>query len=704
MKLLFEIGTEELPSGEIDGALKDLQHFIEKGCKQARLPIGEIRTYGTPRRLALTIDHVAAGGEDLEEIALGPAVKIAFDDEGKPTRAAQGFARGKGIDVSQLQRVETPKGEYIAATVHEPGRPASEILTEILTQAPAQIHWKRSMRWGWGETTFARPVKWIVALLDNDTLNVEFAGIKAGRSTRGHRFLAPESFALTSTDAWLPALHDAYVMADIQQRREKIREDLQAVAQQADYQPIIDEELIDEVVHLVEWPVAMLGTFNPELLEVPREVLITSMKTHQRYFSCEDKDGNLTNAFVFISNMVVDHPDIIVAGNQRVLAARLEDARFFWREDRKRTLESRLEDLKAIRYIEGLGSLHDRTERLVTLAKAYAANLFDDATANKAERAATLSRCDLATQMVFEFPELQGIMGRYYAREDGEDHEVATAIDEHYMPRGAADATPGNNVGVSVALAEKLDAITGCFALGLRPSGSADPYALRRAAIGVLRIAIEHQLRFDIQHVVDQAYDALPAGKIRPREQVVPEVVSFIRDRLRVLLGAYPTDIANAVIATLSDDIPSMPERARVLDKLRTNADFEPLAAGFKRVVNILQKAEEEDGEIGAQLKNGTLQANESLLQAEEERALFTALTTAQMQLREQLETRDFDSAAQTLIELKSPIDRFFDVVLVNDDNPQVRRNRLGLLQQLRSLFLSFADLSLVQVTQAAAS
>lgn len=702
MELLFEIGTEELPSGEVDTAVEALSAHIRTECERARLSHGAIETYATPRRLAVIVRGIAAKATDVEELALGPAAKVAFDADGNPTKAAIGFAKGKGLGIDALQRVETPKGEYVAVTVKDEGRTADDILRDVLNRAFSAIPWKRSMHWGWSTVTFGRPVKWIVALLGDTVLDVEFGGIQAGRATHGHRFLAPNAIELTTVAAYLPALRDAYVMASVDERREMIRREVKAAAEREGLVALIDEELVDEVIHLVEWPVPLIGRFDEELLEVPREVLIVSMRTHQRYFPAEDASGKLANAFIFISNMVVAKPEVIIAGNLRVLRARLEDARFFWREDRRFTLEGKREDLANIRYIDGLGNLRDRADRIESLA----ASLVDDYAGGDAAlrattaRAGRLCKSDLATAMIFEFGELQGIMGRYYALADGEDAAVAAAIDEHYMPRSATDATPPSAAGAFVALADKFDAIVGCFALGLKPSGSADPYALRRAAIGLLRIAMERRLRLRIEDIAGRAYDLLPEGKLRPRAEVIEEVRAFIRERIRMLLVNVPTDVAQAVIAVIGDDIPSAIERARVLLQLRENADFEPLAAGFKRVVNIVAKAADGTDALAQAIRDGSLTPSQALLKLPAEVSLWEALQGARTHVREALAQGEFEAMARTLIQLKAPIDAFFDDVLVNDEDEKVRENRLALLASLREVFTTFADISLVQVSQ----
>lgn len=700
MNLIYEIGTEELPAGEVESARAALATLFVNGATAARLSFGAVRTYATPRRLALHVTDIAEVAETIEEVISGPASKVAFDANGTPTRAAEGFAKGLGVDPSTLIRVTTPKGEYVAARVVRQGRAARDVITEILRTAPGSIAWKRSMRWAWSEATFARPVHWIVALLGDDVLDVGFGDILAGRTSRGHRFLSPGPVAIENADTYLSALRQAHVIADVDERRDAIRRGVAELSVNAGLVPIADEGLIDEVVHLVELPVPLLGYFDENLLEVPREVLITTMRAHQRYFAAERADGNLANVFIFISNMVVDDPSVIIAGNLRVLRARLEDARFFYREDRKKPLSMRVDALGDVVYIDRLGSVLDRTRRIERLAEALAPMLYpgDDVAAADARRAAHLCKADLVTGMVYQFPELQGTMGRYYAVAAGERGAVATAIEEHYRPRGASDAPPTTGAGVIVSIAEKLDALVGCFALGLIPSGSADPYALRRSALGVVRTAIAHGLRFQMADALAIAFDGLPGG-LRDRAQVLGETGEFVKSRLRALLAAdAPTDVVDSVAEVVLDDLPTAPARVAALASLRGHTDFEPLAVAFKRVVNIVRKAADEDSELGTALLGGTAGVDATLLVEPAEQRLLEAVDSASARVAASIAAGEFAAVAATLVALKPAIDAFFDDVLVNATDPALRRARLALLARTRSLFVCFADISRIQV------
>lgn len=705
MKLLFEIGTEELPPGEIDGALDALVAHIRAGAAEARLPIGEIRTFATPRRLAVAIDGIAPVAETVEETLTGPAANIAFDAEGNPTKAAIGFARGRGVDPSTLIRVTTERGDYVAAVVRREGAEARTVFERVLSSSFAAIPWRKAMRWGWSTETFGRPVHWIVALLDDAVLDVSFAGISAGRESRGHRFLSPGPVPVTPA-TYTDALRAAHVVADVAERRATISEAVRRLAAEVGLRAIDDPTLVDEVIYLVEWPVPLIGRFPEELLEVPREVLIESMRSHQRYFATETEDGGLANAFIFVSNMRVPDPDVVVRGNLRVLLARLEDAKFFYREDRKETLEDRVHRLDTIRYIEGLGTLLDRVKRIERLTADLAERLYpdDEFVEQAALRAAHLCKADLTTGMVYEFPSLQGVMGRYYALLAGELGDVAKAIVEHYAPRGASDAPPETPAGIVVSLADKLDAIAGCFALGLVPSGSADPYALRRAALGILRTCIDRDVRLPLREVLTDAVNGLPdpaaSGsdkRLRPADEVSADALEFVGGRLKALLAnTYPSDIADAVVAVIGSDIPSAPARAAELDRMRREADFEPLAAGFKRTVNILRKAVDDDPALPSRLAGAA--PDEARFEASAERELWAALESATPVVGRALGARDFAAVGRALIALKPAIDGFFDDVMVNVDDDAVRFNRLVLLDAVRALFESFADISRIQV------
>lgn len=700
MNLLFEIGTEELPAGEIDAALAAMVQHIVDGAASERLPIGGIETFATPRRLAIRVHDVADVATTVEETVLGPAARIAFDADGNPTKAALGFARGKGLAPEQLLRIETDKGEYVGAVVRTEGRAAADILSERLQTIFAAIPWKRSMKWGWGDETFARPVHWIVALLDDAVLPVSFAGVQSGRESMGHRFLANHTVSIPSPEAYEAVLREAHVVASIEARKQAIVSGLDALVADSTHRIVHDEALLAEVAQLVEWPVPLLGTFPEALLEVPREVLVTSMGTHQRYFAVERADGALANQFAFVSNMIVDDPSVVVAGNLRVLLARLEDAKFFYREDAKLPLADRSEKLRAVRYIDGLGSVQDRVDRIVALATTLAERLYpgDTAVATHAVRAAQLCKADLTTGMVYEFPELQGTMGRYYAVAQGESPEVAAAIEQHYRPVGASDAVASTPAAVVVAIADKLDALVGCFALGLIPSGSADPYALRRAALGILRTVLDHGHAVDLEALLGAAYDALPQGEIQGREEAVDAALRFVMARLRAMLaGDAPVDVVDAVLAVIGTALPSAPRRIAAVVAMRGSDGFDQLAEAFRRSVNIVRKAVEA-GDAPSTLLDGQVDADAELLTEAAERALYDAVVATAPRVRAAVESDAYDDAAAALVSLKAPIDAFFDGVMVNVEDDATRRNRQRLLSMVRETFVQFADIGRIQV------
>jgi glycyl-tRNA synthetase beta chain len=699
-RALLEIGTEELPATEVPMALAAIEQHVQEALHRARLAFGALRTFGTPRRLALLVDDVAAAGETVEELALGPAEKAARDAQGQWTRAAEGFARGRGVSVDDIFVTDTPKGRYLAARVVHPGRPAAEVLAEAFAGVFAAIPWKRSMRWGWNEETFSRPVHWIVALLDDAVLPVHFAGVVSGRTSRGHRFMHPGPVEIGHPDGWVEALRQARVMVDQDERRAAVAEGIAALATSEGWSAVPDAALLDEVIHLVEWPVPLMGRFDASLLEIPREVLITSLRTHQRYFVADQPSGELAPAFFFVSNMVVPNPQLVIDGNRRVLLARLEDARFFAREDARRPLAERVADLDRIVHIDRLGSVGDRVRRLEQLTPQVAQALYPDRTelASLCQRAAHLSKADLVTGMVGEFPELQGIMGRRYAAAQGVPEAIAAALEEHYLPRGAGDGCAQTPVGICLALADRLDMLAGCFALGLIPTGSADPYGLRRAAIGLLRTAMDQAVALPLPHLLGQAVGLLRvdgAAVVEP-QKVVEQALEFIAGRLRAMLAQdVDTDIADAVVAVGLRDIPSAPRRAAALARMREQADFEALAAAFRRAGGIVRKAPDRDRPAPT---GGTLHQR-ALLVEPAEQALSQALGDVRDGVFRAAGAGAWPEVASLLLGLKPPIDAFFDAVLVNVEDDAVRRNRLALLQDIVSTFEAFADIGRMQAT-----
>ncbi len=701
MQLVFEIGVEELPARFCEPALEQIEAMFRERAEELRVGFDSLRTLATPRRLTLLVDGLADKQTDLEEERTGPPAKIAFRD-GEPTKAAIGFARGQGVDVADLYTVDTDKGEYLAAKVFEAGAPTTELLPQVLDDIIAKLHFPKSMRWAERTERFARPVRWILAVADGQIVPVSFAGVDSSNITRGHRFAAPEAFEVTDIDSYLDGLSNAHVVVDPEDRRQQIVEGLQAIADDIGGTLVEDPELVDEVTFLVEEPHAIAIKFGDEYLELPDEVLTSSMRSHQRYFSIADESGeSLISVCGVIYNTPVTTPEQVYDGNLRVLKARLDDARFFWEKDLKTALDARVDKLTDVVWLKKLGSMKDRSERMSRLAGDIAEALgFDEHLHRAAKRAGLLSKADLVTDMVGEFPDLQGVMGREYALADDEDADVARAIYEQYLPKGADDDVPQSGAGAAVALAEKIDALVGTFGIDLIPTSTSDPYALRRAALGVIRILQERELSVPLSKLFElsiAAYGALSPGVLeKDKAELVAELLDFAATRLKYQLAdEYPTDVVDAVLAASKDDVLSVRNRVDALAELRSEPDFEPLAIGFKRVVNILRKqADEGTKQAQAELAETV---NPELFADDAERALHAAWHDAIDEVDAALDKRDWRRACKALIALKAPVDDFFDNVMVMADDEALRNNRIALLDELRGLFLKVADISKIQ-------
>ncbi|QDG50879.1 glycine--tRNA ligase subunit beta [Persicimonas caeni] len=696
MQLIFEIGAEELPASFCEPALTQIEQKFRERADELRISFDSARTVSTPRRLTLLVDGLAEKQSDLEEERTGPPANIAFKD-GEPTKAAEGFARGQGVDVSDLYTVDTDKGEYIAAKVFEEGQPTAELLPELLEEIINGLGFPKSMRWADRTERFARPVRWILAVAGGETVPVTYAGVESSNTTRGHRFAAPESFEVSSIDDYLDGLREAHVIADPAERRETIEKRLAEIAEDIGGTLVQDPALVDEVAFLIEEPHAIAIKFGDEYLELPDEVLISSMRSHQRYFSIADEEGDsLISVCGVIYNTPVRTPEQVYDGNLRVLKARLDDARFFWDKDLKTPLDALVDKLDDVVWLKKLGSMKDRSERMSKLAGAIANELgLGEHVHTAAERGALLSKADLLTDMVGEFPDLQGVMGREYALAHDEDADVAHAIYEQYLPKGAEDDTPATPAGAAVALAEKIDALTGTFGIGLIPTSTSDPYALRRAALGVIRILQEREYSIGLSRLFElsvETYEELSPGVLeKDHAELVDEVVDFAATRLKYqLTDEYPTDVVDAVLAANKDDVLSVQDRVAALAELRDEPDFEPLAIGFKRVVNILRKQAEEQAELAESV-------DAELLEEEQERALHEAWQEAAGEVDSALAERDWRRACGTLIGLKAPVDDFFDNVMVMAEDEKLRQNRIALLDELRELFMKVADISKIQ-------
>lgn len=698
-ELFLEIGTEEIPAGFLPKAMADMEAMLARELAAARLAFGGIQTMATPRRLAVVVRDVAAVQPDAEITETGPATSVAFDAEGRLTRAGEGFLRGKGWDGSPLNvdagflapgviggfpdaRVElvaAGKALKLAVTRTETGRPAHELLSEILPRVIAGIPFRKSMRWGDLDVRFARPIHWIVALFDGIVVPFAFGGIESGCVSRGHRFMADQQFPVRDFAHYLEECERHFVIPDPARRKEIIRREIHRVAKVAGGRLMPDEALLEEVTYLVEYPSAVHGTFDRGFLVVPKEVLITSMRSHQRYFSVVDEAGRLLPVFIAIANTLAEDPSVVVKGNERVLRARLSDARFFFEEDKKTPLEKRVAALKEVVYQQKLGTSYEKMERFRELAVWLAADA-DASLRGKVWRVATLCKADLVTGMVGEFPEVQGIMGREYALHDGEDADVANAIAEHYLPTQAGGELPSSHLGALVSMADKMDTICGCFGVGLIPSGSADPYALRRSALGIINIILDKGYRKPIDAFVDASLDLLGSRITRDRNEVRRDVLEFFRARfVNLMADRFPADVVEAVVSADFRDLVDAEQKIIALSEFRKRPDFEPLAVAFKRVCNIV--------------KGGVdLQVDEGLFQIEAEKDLYASWLEVSGKVGKLTAERDYLGALAEIAALKGPVDAFFDNVMVMADDERIRNNRLALLTGISRLFGAIAD------------
>ncbi len=683
---LVEIGTEELPPKSLLALAAAFADGITKGLKDAGLEHGAVERYATPRRLAVRVRRLAEQQPDRAIEKRGPPLKAAFDAQGAPTHAALAFARGCGVEVSALAKLETPKGVWLVHRGTEAGAHTLSLLPGIVQASLDALPIAKRMRWGAGEAEFVRPVHWVLMLFGREEVPCELLGVRAGTITYGHRFMAPRAINISSPAAYVQALHKrGRVMADIHERREAIRQGVTVTAQRLDGVTVIDDALLDEVTALVEWPVPLAGRFDERFLELPPEVPIATMQDHQRYFPVRDAQGRLMPWFVTVANIESSDPAQVVAGNERVVRPRLSDAAFFWASDRQHRLETRREPLRRVTFQTQLGSLHDKTERVRRLARSVAESIGGDP--SLADRAAQLSKCDLLTAMVGEFPELQGLMGRYYARHDGEPAEVCEALREQYLPRFAGDDTPATRTGMAVAIADKLDTIVGIFATGQKPTGTRDPFGLRRAALGLLRTAVERRLDLDLERLIAEALAALPFAA---QESAAREIYDYIFERLRAyyLEGdagfSITTEMFDAVLATRPVSPLDFDSRLRALAEFLRLPDSQSLAAANKRIANILRKAAEPVRE----------DVDDDLLRDPAEQILAEQVAAVGRLVEPRFAARQYTEALQQLAVLRKAVDDFFDSVMVMADDPALRANRLALLRRLQSLFMHAADLS----------
>jgi len=684
---LFEIGTEEIPASYLAPALEQMAEKLRTALEAARLPCGDVYTTATPRRLMLFAREIPARQEDLTEEVTGPPARVARDGDGHWTKAALGFARKQGVEPEQLGTKQTEKGEYLVAVVKREGRPTSAILSDILPELIRTIRFPKSMRWRASDLTFARPIRTLLALLDRDVVPFEFNGVAGGRTTQGHPFLAPGEITVPAADlnAYRELLRTAHVIVDIAERSGRLEEKMTEL-----YAPhgssLHERDLLETVTQLLEYPNVLEGAFDERFLDLPAEILETVMIHHQTYFPVRGPDGKLRPRFLCVLNRTDEHMDLIREGNERILRGRLEDAEFFWQEDAKASLAERVDGLKGVMFHAQAGSLFDKVQRVKALVNALAESLGvnEDVRAH-AVRAAELCKADLLTEMVNEFPELQGVVGRVYAQRDGEPPEVAQAIEEHYMPRAAGADMPQTETGSLLSLAEKFDSIVTGFCVGLAPTGSQDPYALRRQCNGILRLLLDRGIRLNLSPVMAVAAKLAPPG-VPQADGACERVAAFFRDRLYHLFldQGYRYDLVNAVLASGFDDVLDVKERVQALQQLSQEANWESLARVVERTHNICKNVD----------VTGAVQPDR--LVEKEEKALWQVLAQNRAAITAAIEQRDYVKASQLFRDLfGQPVHDFFDQVFVNVEDESLRENRLRLCQAVNHLYsTAIADLS----------
>jgi len=682
---LVELGTEELPPTALKRLSDAFAEGIKTGLEKADIPFAEVKALATPRRLAVQVKALAVAQPDREIQRRGPALQAALDADGKPTKAAEGFARSCGVAFDQLEKLETDKGTWLVFNTVQKGTQTADLLPELVSKSIGQLPVPKRMRWGASRTEFSRPVHWLVSLFGSDIVDMEVLGLKAGRTTMGHRFHHNESIELASTEGYVETLRSAFVLVDMEERRDTIRKQVNEEASKLGAVAEIDEDLLDEVNGLVEWPVALTGSFEDRFLEVPAACLISSMKEHQKYFHLVDNSGNLKPNFITVSNIVSKDPAQVIAGNEKVIRPRLSDAAFFFETDKKKPLAERIDALKTVTFQKQLGSIYDKSQRVSQIAQFIAEQIGGDKA--KAQRAADLSKCDLVTEMVLEFTDLQGIMGAHYAANDGEDAEVAQSLNEQYMPRFAGDELPATQTGMALAIADRIDTLVGIFGIGQRPTGDKDPFALRRATIGILSILVKNKLDIDLKALIELSI--AQHGDLPKAEGLADDVLNYMLDRFRAWYQAegIPVETFLAVRSRPVSNAYDFDRRVQAVTAFSKLEEAEALAAANKRVNNILAK----------QNYQGDAKVDASLLAEDAEKVLAEQVAAKQAELAPLFAAADYQTALNSLASLRSAVDSFFDNVMVMADDEQVKNNRLALLASLSSLFLEVADIALLQ-------
>lgn len=683
--ILLEIGCEEIPAGYIEPALSFLSSALTQKLTDARITHGKAATYGTPKRLAVEIQAVAPKQAALEMEVLGPPVKVGFTESGKPTVAAEKFAEKVHLSIEKLGVKDTPKGQYLCATVTDKGQSTITILKTLLPELILEIPFPKIMRWGELRIQFTRPIHSVLALFGGKIIPFKVGDIASNRYVLGHRFMSPGKVKLGDPSEYAEAMRSAHVVVDLAERNKIVTKEIAKIAKRLGGKVLPDSELVETVTNLVEYPIAVAGKFDPMFLELPDKVLITSMREHQKYFAVVDPKEKLMPCFIAVNNTQAKDMDVVAKGHERVLRARLSDARFFYRADLETPLETCVDRLKGVLFQAKLGTVYDKTLRVQKLAEFIGAEAgLPAADIQLASRAALLSKADLVTQMVVEFPKLQGTMGKEYAAKSGEAEAVSIAIEEHYCPTASGGQLPETLIGAVVSIADKIDSLAGCFSVGLSPTGTSDPYALRRQAIGVIQIMLKRNFSFSLARIIDTSlniYERFDTGTMR---NTAESLQSFFQNRMSFLLAeqGFAKDSIAAVLSASSDHIPNVWNRVRALEGLKSAPDFEPLAIAFKRVANIVRKAD----------ITFSPDVDASVFQDPTESALHTAYQTVHKRMAHHLKAGDFALALREMVSLRDPVDAFFEAVLVMAEDPAIRQNRLTLLKQIGSLFDDIAD------------
>lgn len=683
--LLFEVGVEEMPSRFVASTLKQIKESTEKMLEEKRVKFDEIKTYATPRRLTFIIEGLSNKQEDLEEEVKGPSKKISLDADGNFTKPAQGFMRSKGLNPEDIYFKQVGKDEYLFATIKESGAETSEVLKEILPLAVKSVVFPKAMHWAGKDIRFVRPIRWLVALLNDEVLPVDLEGIIASNVTKGHRFLGSKEIIVNSVEDYKDKLKENFVILDQEERKAIIVEQANKVAESLGGKVVMDEDLLDEVTCIVEYPTAFYGEFDKEYLKLPKRVVITPMKDHQRYFPVEDKNGDLLPYFIAVRNGDSYGIENVKAGNEKVLEARLADALFFYKEDTKRNLAFFKDRLKTVVFQEKLGTIYDKSERITKLSAKIVDALGCTDKKSNVVRAAELCKADLVTNMVFEFDELQGYMGMEYSKLEGENPEVSLAIYEHYMPIAAGAELPTSLEGSIVSIADKLDSIAGFFAIGIQPTGSQDPFALRRQALGILNILMSNKLTIDIKEISEAALDNYSDLEFK-KEEVVGQMMDFCAERIKNMFRdmGIRYDVVEAILNADINDISDMHQRALELNEWINKDELVEMLTAFNRVSTLAEKAE-------------GITVEESLLVESPEKELYESFKSVKEEVKDYLEAKEYGKALDSFATLKPAVDNMFDNVMVMDKDDNIRNNRLNMLKNISDTMLSICDLNKIE-------